>query len=142
MRRLFTGLATAVLPPACAACGAIGREPFCALCAEATEPAPPFSIEGADASAAVWLYGGPVATAIHHLKFHGRPELGPTLGRALCVHAAALGPFDAIVPVPLSRRRRVERGYNQARELVRPMRAPVLARALRRDDGAREQVGL
>lgn len=142
MLRFFAGLASAVLPPSCAACGALGREPFCVLCSDALEPAPPFAIEGADVSVAVWLYGGPVASAIHHLKYHARPELGRSLGLALRAPIDALGAVDAIVPVPLSRRRLVERGYNQARELVRPLRRPTLARALRRDDHAREQVGL
>src|SRR5690606_27046123 len=72
----------------------------------------------------VFEYAEPLAHYLQALKFgHGR-ALGRTLGLLL---AAALNedgehadmPVDALVPVPLSRRRLRERGYNQAVEIAR-----------------------
>jgi ComF family protein len=142
IHQLVEGLLSSIFPPLCAACPRAGRAPFCRTCAEALEAASPFAIEGAADARARFAYGGPVALAVQALKYHARPELGSTLGATLVPLADALRPFDAIVPVPLSRRRLYERGYNQARELARPLRAPVLARALLRSKAAHEQVGL
>jgi ComF family protein len=139
---LIEGLVSSAFPPLCAACPRAGREPFCRTCAEAIADAPPFTIEGTDDARARFEYGGPVATAVHALKYRGRAELGRSLGKALRPIADALHPFDAIVPVPLSKKRLSERGYNQARELARGLDRPVLSFALIRRADGREQVGL
>jgi ComF family protein len=110
-------------------------------CAHAVQNVGPFVIDGAREARALWTYGGPVAAAIHRFKYRAMPELGRPLGQALLPLAAELAPLDALVPVPLSNARLLERGYNQARELTRAMALPVLSRALIRR-GAREQVGL
>ena len=68
---------------------------------------------------ALWRYdsGGTVQRLQHALKYHGRTRaarpLGVLLGQAARADAA-LAPVDAVVPVPLSRPRELERGYNQA----------------------------
>jgi ComF family protein len=140
---LFEGLMSSIFPPLCAACPRAGREPFCRVCAESLEPAPLFLIEGTDDARARWSYGAAVSAAVQALKYRGRPELGRSLGRALEPIAEAMRPFDAIVPVPLSRRRLFERGYNQARELARGLSgARILPFALLRSGDGREQVGL
>jgi ComF family protein len=141
LRTLGVGLLEAVFPPACAACPDVGREPFCRLCAEALEAAGPFTVEGAEAAAAAFSYGGPVAEAVQHLKYGGRWALGRGLGAALAPLLASLPPVELAVPVPLSRARLVARGYNQARELCRGLPLPVRPRALVRRHG-QEQVGL
>lgn len=141
LRTLGVGLLEAVFPPACAACPDVGREPFCRICAEALVPAEPVEVEGAEAAAAIWTYGGPVADAVRALKYEGRWALGRPLGAAMAEALAALPPVDVAVPVPLSRPRLVSRGYNQARELCRGLPLPVRARALVRRP-AHEQVGL
>lgn len=135
------GLIEAVYPPKCAACARARGDPFCAACARAVERVAPFRIEGAASARALWAYGGPVAVAIHRLKYRARPELARSLGRAMGVLLEEIAPIDALVPVPLSPARLSDRGYNQARELARAMKRPVLAEALIRPI-AREQVGL
>jgi ComF family protein len=121
-----------VYPPRCAACGAPAAEgPFCPVCAEALEPVPagcgrcgqpgPDVLCGAclaapPAFAAVragGLLGGPLADAIHALKYRNRPALARPLGAWLAARAP-LDPAAVIVSVPLARRRRLERGYDQA----------------------------
>lgn len=143
----FRGLIEAVYPLPCAACARLcspsgaRTAPFCAECLRGVERVAPFQIAGAESARALWAYGGPVAQAIHRFKYRKRPELGRPLGKALGALLEEVAPVDALVPVPLSPARLLDRGYNQARELARAMKRPVLSRALIRPI-AREQVGL
>jgi ComF family protein len=87
--------------------------------------------------AAAW-FQGPLRHAIHGLKFQNEPWRGRALGFAAATLAPPAAAFDLIVPVPLSRERLRERGYNQAlliargvsRALATPMRQTSLARHL------------
>lgn len=141
MSALLSAVLDLVYPPECAACGELGREPFCTLCHDALLPAPPFEIEGADSAVAVFAYGGPIAEAIHRLKYRNRPDLARPLGALMRPRFERLAKVELIVPVPMTRRRAVHRGYNQARELARHLGAEVAARALVRTK-ERPQVGL
>ena len=59
------------------------------------------------------LFGGPIADAIHALKYGDRAEAAVPLGRWLAGRVEV--PRGArVVWVPLGRRRRIERGYDQA----------------------------
>jgi ComF family protein len=93
---------------------------------------------GADACPRCWLeppawdwaragarYEGVVRDAIHALKFAGRPALARPLAALLVEQwGAALDLGDAVlVPVPLSRARERERGFNQAALLARRLAA-------------------
>lgn len=77
------------------------------------------------------------------LKFGGRHRLAGPLGRLAferCVRSGDLTAPAAVVPVPLHRGRRRERGYNQAALIARsvadslgvPMRARILLKAKER----------
>ena len=122
------GLVDLLAPRCCAACDG-ELEPdeggFCGGCAVGLEPAgegwaPP------SPSAALFLYGGPVADAIRRFKYGERPDLARTLGALVAqVAPAYAGRVDVIVPVPLHPRRLRERGFDQAALIARP-----LARAL------------
>ncbi|MGQ9556719.1 MAG: double zinc ribbon domain-containing protein [Desulfurispora sp.] len=70
---------------------------------------------------AVAPYEGVVQQAVHQLKYAGQTWLVEILGElmARCWQEDPLGPVDALVPVPLSRKRLGERGYNQALLLAR-----------------------
>ncbi len=133
-----------VYPPRCAACGEpVDEEPFCAVCAGAVDAVPPGCARcgapgpdspcGAcratppafDAVKAGGLLGGPLAEAIHAMKYANRPALARPLGTWLAARTA-LPPSAVVVSIPLARRRRVERGYDQAALL-----ADALARASR-----------
>jgi len=74
------------------------------------------------------LYRGRLRTAILQLKFHGYERMGRRLGALLAllwrgledgVVAAEAEEAPLIVPVPLHRSRRRERGFNQAELLAR-----------------------
>jgi ComF family protein len=65
----------------------------------------------------------PLRTAIHQFKYEGVRALAAPLGRLMSEQwpslSAGMGAVDAIVPVPLHRRRERERGFNQAALLAR-----------------------
>ncbi len=129
-----------LFPPSCVACGTIASEPFCAVCAGMVEPEPEVEFDGLERTVAVWVYQGPVAVAIRRLKYRGSLDVARPLGVALRALTSGM-PADIVVPMPLSHRRLLERGYNQAREMVRGHPGPVVVRALRRLDDGPSQVG-
>lgn len=167
LRATAGALLALVYPPRCAACRApIGAEPFCPGCAAALEPVPPGCVRcGAPGPAAVCpaceaappafdgvaaggLFGGPLADAVHALKYGGRPAIARPLGAWLAARVA-LPAGAAIASVPLGRRRRIARGYDQAALLAdalsraggRGRRLPRLRGALIRVRETPPQVG-
>jgi predicted amidophosphoribosyltransferase len=130
------------LPPRCPACGGDPAvpSPFCAVCDDAIEPAP----DPGDGVLAGALFGGPIADAIHALKYGGRAEAAGPLGRWLAGRVPP-PPGAAIVWVPLGDRRRVERTYDQAMllaaALARASGRTLLRGALRRTRETAPQVG-
>ena len=59
---------------------------------------------------------GKYSSLIHHLKYYDHPETGIFLGHLAAKELAASGFFEGIVlivPVPLSKKKRRKRGYNQ-----------------------------
>lgn len=95
----------------CAACDADlpRRAAFCPPCASAVNPPP----VGARVHAA-GEHGGPLATAIHRLKYGDRPDLARPLALVLAQRLPTALGVDLVVPVPLHARRLALRGYNQA----------------------------
>lgn len=143
-----------VAPRRCAGCSMPCAEAVCeacvALCTSLPEPRRRATAYGA--CHAALPFEPPVRGLVHHLKYRGRRAAATVLG-ALVVERLLLrlGPGsrqlarpDLVVPVPLGRRRRRERGYNQAAllaaALARPTGAPVADHAVRRRDTA-PQVG-
>lgn len=148
--RAFGGaLLDLLLPSRCPACGEQPRapSPFCALCDGAVEPAPevpaPPGVDGPVQAGA--LFGGPVADAVHALKYAGRAEVAGPLGRWLAGRVSL--PGDGVVTwVPLGAGRRTARTYDQAMllagALARSSRRPLLRGVLRRVRETPPQVGL
>lgn len=66
-------------------------------------------------------YEYPLIPLIRDVKFHGALHLSSVLAQGWLPLLPASGGVDALVPIPLSHRRWRERGYNQARELARPL---------------------
>ncbi len=70
---------------------------------------------------ALYEYGS-VAMSVYRFKYGGRQEYADFFGEQMAVY---LGPFirstapDALIPIPLHRKRIVSRGYNQAELLAR-----------------------
>ena len=80
-----------------------------------------------------------VSHLIYQLKYHHHPEVGTTLGR---LFACELIPelffegIDAIVPVPLTKKRQRQRGYNQSAVIAQAIgeqtHLPVITNAMER----------
>lgn len=62
------------------------------------------------------------AQILYEMKYKNHPEIGVVMGRMMAKELMRNGLFegiDAIVPVPLARKRERQRGYNQSLELAR-----------------------
>lgn len=120
-------------PPRCPACDEelVGAEEgFCGACEPLLDPAPRGVLPPAR-SASLYVYAGPLADAIRRVKYRRRTDLLPPLGRLVAAAAPAYGGrVDAVVPVPLHRRRLSRRGFNQscllARGLCRALGVPLV----------------
>ncbi len=140
---VYDNLLRRLLAGRCSACGGSSATGFCTGCREdLARVARPCSTCGLplptgacprrttrwllEAVVAPFEYVEPIDAHIHALKFAGRRHLGRALAEVLvdAVHAApAARVIDVVVPVPLHRRRFLERGYNQAVEVARPVAA-------------------
>ncbi|MHC5011885.1 MAG: ComF family protein [Planctomycetota bacterium] len=96
---------------------------------------------------AAWPYAGAAREIVLSLKYRARfAACGPAAASLAAALRAAGVPGDLLVPVPLSRARRRERGFNQsllvARALARHLRIDLDARALWRRRHDPPQAGL
>lgn len=107
--------------PRCGRCG-LRLGAATPVCGDCIGDPPPF-VRAACAVDYEFPWDGLVAA----FKFHGRVELAATLAMRMAHTVQCAGPPwpDLIVPVPLSAARLAERGYNQAWELARRLRAPL-----------------
>ena len=88
----------------------------CGPCSTAAKPKPYDRVLGAA------RYGAAVRMAIKLFKFHDKPRLCRPLGELMREQAELeleCGRYDCLVPVPLHRVRRRERGFNQSELLAR-----------------------
>jgi len=131
--------------------------PFCPFCGEGrlSRPDPvvclscfgrPFVFDRAWSAI---LYEGAARDCLHHFKYRERALLSKPLGGLLIQFAGGHLPmesFDALLPVPLSRRREMERGYNQsfllARGLTEAFHLPLLKKCLIRRRDTPSQITL
>lgn len=78
----------------------------------------------AERAAALFYYEpqADVSRLIYGMKYHGQPETAEHMGRIAARQMAAAGFFDdidALVPMPITRRRQWQRGYNQSARIAR-----------------------
>jgi ComF family protein len=88
--------------------------PGAAVCGRCLADAPHY-----DATVAALAYRFPADTLVHALKFRSQLALAPLLGDLLLKCIPAGERVDCLLPVPLSKERLRERGYNQAAEIAR-----------------------
>jgi ComF family protein len=143
---LLTSAIGVALPEACLLCGARGSTlcppclrdafesgPGCRLCA-APLPADARAIAcgrclkqrpAFDATIAAALFRPPYDQLVRGLKYGAQLHHAPTLAALLVLRvrqvAATASIADVLVPVPLSRERLAERGFNQSIEIARPL---------------------
>ena len=165
---LLAGLASFFLPRTCAVCGSrlmpSEEGVLCAACLLSFPFIRPPYVPGGKLERSFWgrlpvvrtaaLFhyqaGAATTRVILRIKYGHRPGLGRHFGLILGRQLAATDFFDgvdAIVPVPLSRARRRQRGYNQstyiARGLSQASGLPVEENVVRRvvDNQSQTQVG-
>lgn len=129
--------------PACTGCALPLPRPDAFLCADCLRRPRAF-----DAAFAAYRYEFPVDSLIRRLKYGGDLAVARVLG-TLLGQVAETGHalhVQALLPVPLHRRREAARGYNQAGEIARfagrRLGLPVLHGYVRRSRATTEQVGL
>ena len=136
----WTRLFDLISPRSCPVCGKRLSVNECVLCASCHLHLPLTGFEQSpldnpmarlfwgqfpvERAAALFFYQpqAPVSQLVYDMKYRGRPELGEHLGAITARHFAAAGFFegiDALVPVPITRRRQWQRGYNQSLEIAR-----------------------
>lgn len=75
-------------------------------------------------ASALMMYekGGVSQALIHELKYHGNRNIAITLGHAIgqnILNNPRYGKIDCIIPVPLHKWKKFQRGYNQSEEISR-----------------------
>ncbi len=126
--RAVRALTAFAFPSACVACSAVvaeGALPLCPACVAALDPADPAALAAhvaparLDGVASAWRYDadGPLGALVQSIKYGHRPTYARRLGTALALRLDRPD-ADALVPIPLTRARYLERGYNQATELA------------------------
>lgn len=133
---------TIIQPPLCRVCGQPVRIHTTQLCAACRNQRPAYT---ALRSWAAFI--GPLREALHRLKYKKDIALGEILSRDLIHWYQSLGwNAELVVPVPLSKSKMIQRGYNQVAYLARPFAMGLgLAyqpRGMARLRETRSQVGL
>lgn len=165
LRPLAEALLDIVYPPLCAVCGSRAPTPHlpvCPTCLRRPERIDPTGLLDAMRTVtprgpawlnvfALWAFdkGGAVQALHHALKYGNRPSVGRQLGLGLgraYVERFGQGTALLVLPIPLSRVRLLERGYNQSALLAegfgRALSCEVDCASLVRIRGTRSQVGL
>ena len=141
------------MPPECVHCGEARWRglPLCRACHRSLAPwreADPDAY-GTRERRFLFLLSPALSTLIHGFKYHGRRRHAAFL--CACARrrpglAAWASGYDALVPVPIHRGRRRERGYNQAEVIAAHLAGiwglPVLPGALARKRPTRSQTRL
>jgi len=165
MRTSFwTSLFDLIVPRRCAICSnrlAPEESLLCADCEAELEKTPfrespydnpmarlfwgQFPIEKASA----WFYYRPhsdPSKMIYDLKYHGQSLLGEDIGEQLALRHQPSGFFndiDAIVPIPITKERQRERGYNQSMQVARGIsqvtRLPIFDKVIKRQHFSESQ---
>lgn len=97
---------------------------------------------------AMFEYNQLTKKSLSGLKFFGYTWIGKVYGELLAVYykTCCHYPVDYVIPVPISRGRFVQRGYNQAeiigRAFSKELKLPILANGLRRTKGTSPQKDL
>lgn len=101
--------------PVCRNCGLPLSHP--GLCPSCKASPPPYEMMRS------WLvFEGPIRNALHKLKYRRNAALGDALAKHFAEYVGTLGwPVNLVVPVPLGKESKKERGYNQVGLVAMPM---------------------
>lgn len=150
-RSLEPLLIRAACPRCAAPTGPVSTRPLATsghaatLCSACVDRPPPF-----DRVVAPWSFAPPLSSLVHRMKYSrdlaAAAALGRLLARELAVCAGTVVP-DAVIGLPLSRRRLLARGFNHADELAAIVRRdlglprPRMVRIVRRHTPPQTRAG-
>ena len=125
MMKLFHMLWELLFPPKCILCQKLLENEETDLCrtcrVETAEyPVGKRKLQFLDSFAAVWYYEENVRSALLRFKFCGRRNLAPAFGRMMAMKLLREYPegFDVLTWIPVSRLRKLRRGYDQCQLLA------------------------
>ena len=124
--KLYHWLTRLLFPPKCVLCGKLLKKEESDLCRQCRVEAPAYpnhksAPQFLDSFAAVWYYEGNVRKSLLRYKFHNARSFAPAYGRFLAMKLLEthLEGFDVLTWVPVSRRRKFRRGYDQVELIAR-----------------------
>ncbi len=113
-----------LFPPKCVLCGKVLERGQTDLCHQCRVHAPECGVgrrkvQFLDSYVAIWYYEDPVRESVLRFKFRGARHYARAYGRLLAMKIAQAYPegYDVLTWVPISRRRKFVRGYDQV-ELI------------------------
>jgi len=127
---------------ACECCGLPILEPSLGLCGDCLTS--PLEV---DYTKSLFYYDSPIDHLIGQLKFKEALSAASILGHLLAESVEMVEDLpDVIVPVPLHKKRLVQRGFNQSLEIARPvskqLKLPIDTNLVRRTKSTRAQAKL
>lgn len=134
MRKLLSPLLSLLYPKLCIGCDReepVYQDMYCAYCwkdlprfirDEGTKRLinTRFPIIGSSEFFALYLFtkSGIVQNVLHKIKYKGRKDIAHNLGNLIAEQINAAR-YDAIVPIPMHKSKKLKRGFNQAEEFAR-----------------------
>ena len=122
----FYWLMELLFPPKCVLCGQLLKSGETDLCRACRTEAPQYpncknKLQFLDSFAAVWYYEGNVRSSLLRYKFRNARHFSVSYGRILAMKLLSEYPegFDLLTWVPVSRLRKLRRGYDQTELLAR-----------------------
>jgi len=126
-----------LFPPKCYFCRKLLTPDQTDLCHECRANAPVFTKSKNRYSSvarwtAVWYYKGTVRRSLLRYKFYRFASYAPFYGRMLAMklHTSGMTDFDILTWIPVSRLRRIKRGYDQAQLLAEAVASELGAEAV------------
>lgn len=123
---LWSRIVSLLFPPKCVLCNRILDREELDLCHECRVNAPECGTKVTkppfvESTLALWHYEGPVRRSLLRYKFYGKRHYAASYGRLLAMKLSREreGEFDLITWVPISRWRKLRRGYDQVELLAR-----------------------
>ena len=135
---MFRFLWKLLFPPKCILCGALLPTEGQSLCGSCNAKAPvckkaPTKLPFIEKSTVLWYYTGSIRRCILRYKFYGKRSFSEPLGKLLAQRIAAEYPegIPVLTWIPISRRRRFTRGYDQtelmAKTVARELGVPLVS---------------
>ncbi len=122
---ILTWIRELLFPPKCVLCGRILQKEELDLCRECRVNAPEYpdrkdKLQFLDSYAAIWYYEDTVRRSLLRYKFYGARHYAESYGRILAMKLLREYPegFDVLTWVPISRLRKLRRGYDQVQLLA------------------------